>query len=197
MRELFYAPPTALKSIIEPIAFMLGDEEIIVRTRKGTGYTVLEIAFSRLRYSYGVGENIRRALSDCFGPVSFHTMADCGAVTLLLYYFDLDRLDHAIDEEAVHGIVAKLVTTWEDRVSAALEAAFGEREGRRLFKRYVTFETRSGLYREVTPPEMVPDDVRHLDSLRSAPRNPHRSTVSGSCHASLLFDACFGVDRDS
>jgi len=167
MRELFYAPPAALKAIIEPIAFMLGDEEIIVHTRKGAGYMVLATVFSRLRYSYGVEENIRRALSDAFGPVSFHTRADCGAVNLLLFYFDPDRLDRTIDEEAVASIVAKLVTTWEDRVAAALEAAFGEREGRRLFKRYVTFETRSGLYREVTPPEMVPEDVRHLDSLEA------------------------------
>ncbi len=167
MRELFYAPPAALKSILEPIAFMLGDEEIIVRTRKGTGYIVLEIAFSRLRYSYGVEENIRRALSDAFGPVSFHTRADCGAANLLLFYFDTERLDHPIDEKAVHEIVAKRITTWEDRVSAELETSFGEREGRRLFKRYVTFETRSGLYREVTPPEMVPGDLRHLDSLEA------------------------------
>jgi glutamate dehydrogenase len=167
MRELFYSPPTALKSIIEPIAFMLGDEEIIVRTRTGAGYAVLEIAFSRLRYSYGVEGNIRRALSDAFGPVSFHTRADCGAANLLLFYFDLNRLDRPIDEKAVYAMVAKLVTTWEDRAAAALEAAFGEREGHRLFQRFVTFETRSGLYREVTPPEMIPDDVRHLDSLEA------------------------------
>jgi glutamate dehydrogenase len=178
MRELFYAPPTALKTIIEPIACMLGDEEIIVRTRTGAGYIVLAIAFSRLRYSYGVEENIRRALCESFGPVSFHTRADCGAANLFLFYFDPDRLDHPIHEEAAHEIAARLVTTWEDRVSAELEAAFGEREGRRLFNRYVTFETRSGLYREVTPPEMVPEDVRHLDSLearmevRIVPRTP-------------------------
>jgi glutamate dehydrogenase len=165
MRELFYASPSALKTIIEPIAFMLGDEEIIVRTRTGAGYVVLEIAFSRLRYSYDVEESIRRALSDSVGPVSFHTRADCGAVNLLLFYFDVDRLERPIDEAAVQEKVSKLVTTWEDRVAAELEAAFGEREGRRLFKRFVTFESRSGLYREVTPPEMVPEDVRHLDSL--------------------------------
>jgi glutamate dehydrogenase len=167
MRELFYAPPSALKLIIEPIAFMLGDEEIIVRTRRGSGYMVLEIAFSRLRYSYDAEKNIRRALFDSFGPVSFSTRADYGAVNLLLFYFDLDRLEHPIDEQTTLNIVSKLVTTWEDRVAAEMEAAFGEREGRRLFKRYVTFETRSGLYREVTAPEMVPEDVRHLDSLEA------------------------------
>jgi glutamate dehydrogenase len=178
MRELFYAPPEALKSILEPIAFMLGDEDIIVRTRKGAGYIVLSIAFSRLRYSYEMQANIRRALSDSFGPVAFHTFADCGSVSLLLFYFDLERLDHPIDEQAVLQIVGPLVTTWEDRASAALEAAFGEREGRRLFQRYVTYETRSGLYREITPPEMVPEDLKHLDSLearlevRIVPRSP-------------------------
>jgi glutamate dehydrogenase len=167
MRELFYAPPAALRDIIEPIAFMLGDEEIVVRSRNGTGYVVLSVAFSRLRYSYNVQNNLRRALSESFGPVSFSTLADCGAVSLILFYFDSNRLDHPIDETAVHRTVASLVTTWEEQASAALVDAFGEREGRRLFQRYVTPETRSGLYREVTPPEMIPDDVRHLDSLEA------------------------------
>jgi glutamate dehydrogenase len=178
MRELFYSPPAALRALLEPIAFMVGDDDIVIHTRQGANYIVLAIAFSRLRYSYGVEEDIRRALADAFGPVAFHTFADCGSVNLLLFYFELDRLDHPIDEEAVRHIVAPLVTTWEYSVSAALEAEFGEREGRRLFRRYVTHETRSGLYREVTPPEMVPDDLRHLESLearievRILPRSP-------------------------
>ncbi len=167
MRELFYAPSTALRDIIEPIAFMLGDEEIVVRSRYGAGYVVLSVAFSRLRYSYNVQNNLRRALSESFGPVSFSTLADCGAVSLILFYFDSNRLDHPIDEAAVYRTVASLVTAWEEQASAALVAAFGEREGRRLFQRYVTPETRSGLYREVTSPEMVPDDVKHLDSLEA------------------------------
>jgi glutamate dehydrogenase len=167
MRELFYAPATALEAILEPIAFMLGDDEIVVRSRNGSGYVVLSVAFSRLRYSYGVEESIRRAFNEAFGPVSFHTFADCGSVSLILFYFDLDRLEHPIDEEAVRQMVAPLVMTWEDRVSTALEIKFGEREGRRLFRRYVTHETRSGLYREVTPPDMVPDDLQHLDSLEA------------------------------
>jgi glutamate dehydrogenase len=167
MRELFYAPAAALKKFIEPIVFMLGDEEILVRTRNGAGYIVLAVTFSRLRYSYDAEKNILRTLSESFGPVSFHTVAHFGAATLLLFYFDTARLDHPIDTETVYRLVSKLVSNWEDRVAAALEAAFGEREGRRLFKMYVTPETRSGLYREVTPPEMVPDDLRHLDSLEA------------------------------
>jgi glutamate dehydrogenase len=165
MRELFYAPAPSLEAILEPIAFMLGDDEMVVRTRKGSGYVVLSVAFSRLRYSYGVEESIRRAFHEAFGPVSFHTFADCGSVSLILFYFDLDRLEHPIDEDAVRRMVAPLVMNWEDRVATALEAKFGEREGRRLFRRYVTHETRSGLYREVTPPDMVPDDLKHLESL--------------------------------
>jgi glutamate dehydrogenase len=195
MRELFYAPPESLKSILEPIAFMLGDEDIIVRTRKGVGYMVLSIAFSRRRYSYGVQQNIRRALTGSFGPVAFHTMADCGSANLLLFYFDLDQLEHPIDEETAYRVIAPLVTTWEDDVASALEAALGEREGRRLFKRFVTPETRSGLYREITPPDMVADDLRHLDSLeerlevRIVPRTPESAMLHlYSMHALGLTD---------
>jgi NAD-specific glutamate dehydrogenase len=51
--------------------------------------------------------------------------------------------------------------------AAALEAEFGEREGRRLFRRYVTPESRSGLYREVTAPDRVPVDLGMLEALES------------------------------
>lgn len=175
-RELFYSPPAALKSLLEPIAFMVRDEDVVIRTRKGAGYVVLAVAFSRLRYSYGGEESIARAFAESFGPISFRTSADCGSASLLLFYFDTDRLQKAIDEDEVQRIVTPLLTTWEASVSAALTDHFGEREGRRLFRRYVTPETRSGLYREVTPPEMVPDDIRHLENLegrievRVAPR---------------------------
>jgi glutamate dehydrogenase len=167
MRELFYAPAEALKAIIEPVAFMLGDEEVVVRIRSGAGYVCLAIAFSHLRYSYGLETSILRALSEAFGPVSFHTLADCGSANLLLFYFDSDRLEHPVDAETAQRIASALVRTWEDKVSAALEPAFGEREGRRLFHLFVRPESRSGLYREVTPPEMVPEDVRHLDNLEA------------------------------
>ena len=183
MRELFYSAPSALKALIEPIAFMVRDEDIVVRTRKGAGYIALAVAFSRLRYSYGVEQNITRVLANTFGPVSFQTSADCGSANLLLFYFDLDRVDRPIDEDEVRRIVVPLVTGWEDSVSAALEARFGEREGRRLFRRYVTHETRSGLYREITLPEMVPDDVLHLQNLegrieiRIVPQSPETATL--------------------
>ncbi len=167
MRELFYAPASSLKAVIEPIVYMMGDDEVAVNCREGAGYAALTVAFSRLRYSYGVEESLKQALGETFGPVSFHTSVDCGAVSLLLFYFDNERLDRPVEVEEVRQIAIPLVTTWEVRVAAQLEAAYGEKEGRRLFYRYVRVDTRSGLYREVTPPEEVPQDVKHLENLES------------------------------
>ena len=166
-RELFYANVQALKEIIDRIVFMSSDDEIAVHVRKGAGYVALQTAFARSRYSYKVEEDLRRALADAFGPTSFSTSADLGAVSLLLFYFDSSRLEHPVEAGEVRQITESLVMTWEDRVAKALEAEFGEREGRRLFQRYIRTETRSGLYRESTPPEEVPDDLRHLEELES------------------------------
>ncbi len=183
MRALFYTSPEELKRIIEPIVFMMGDDEIHIYCRQGSGYEALSIAFSRLRYSYGAEETLCRALATAFGPVSFHCTSDLGSTTILVFYFDSSQLEHPIEIDEVRRIVLPVVTTWEDRVSTALEAAFGEREGRRLFKRHVRHETRSGLYREVTPPELVPDDVRHMDALETrleihvVPRTAHSARL--------------------
>jgi NAD-specific glutamate dehydrogenase len=102
----------------------------------------------------------------------------------------------------VRPIVAPLIATWEDRVSAALAAKFGEREARRLFQRYVTRETRSGLYREVTTPEIVPDDLKHLESLeerievRAVPRSPDSIMLHlYSMHALGLTDTLKTLDN--
>jgi glutamate dehydrogenase len=164
-RELFYANVQSLKEMIDLIVYMTGDDEIAVHTRKGAGYVALDVAFSRLRYSYTVEARLRHALAEAFGPITFGTSEDLGAVYLLLYYFDAARLEHPVDVERVRRITAELVTTWEDRAGTALEAAFGEREGRRLFNRWVRQESRSGIYREATPPEEVPEDLKHLESL--------------------------------
>jgi glutamate dehydrogenase len=164
-RELFYAPAESLKEIIDRIVYMTGDDEIATHARSGSGYVALYVAFSRLRYSYKVEDDLRQALEEAFGPISFSTSADCGAVSLLLFYFDSSRLDHPVEAEAAKRLTASLVTTWEDRVAGHLEAAFGEREGRRLFRRYIRSDTRSGLYREATPPEEVPGDVTYLEAL--------------------------------
>jgi glutamate dehydrogenase len=166
-RELFYANVQALKEMIDRIVYMTGDDEIAVHARKGPAYQALSIAFSRLRYSYRTEQDLRKALEDAFGPVSFSTSEDLGAVSLLLFYFDSARLEHPLDPDEVLALTESLITTWEDRAASALEHAFGEREGRQLFRRYITQESRSGLYREVTPPEEVPEDVRRLDELES------------------------------
>ena len=163
--ELFYADATDLKIIVDRIAFMTGDDEVAVHCRKGAGYEALYVAFSRLRYSYQTVEALKSAFSEEFGPVAFATSVDCGAVTLYLFYFDASRLDRSPDAESVQRLTLPLVTTWEDRAGAALEREFGDVEGRRLFNRYIRSETRSGLYRESTPPEQVPLDIRHFEAL--------------------------------
>jgi glutamate dehydrogenase len=164
-RELLYADARALKEIIDRIVYMSGDDEIAVHTRQGAGYVALYIAFSHLRFSYKTEADLRHSLESAFGPITFGTSADCGAINLVLLYFDANRLEHPIEEDRVRRITRGLVTIWEDRVAVELERAFGERDGRRLLERYIRQETRSGLYRESTPPEEVPQDVRHLEDL--------------------------------
>jgi len=184
MRELFYASPADLRRTIEPIVFMVGDDEIVINRRDGRGYAALSLAFSRLRYSYGIEESLSHTFSEAFGPVAFHTAADCGAVSLLVFYFETSRLKHPIEIEAVRKIAQPLVTTWEARVEKVLENEFGEQAGRDLFRRYVTPETRSGLYREVTPPELVTADIRRLDALEArlelhaVPQSANQATLS-------------------
>ncbi len=165
--DLFYADAADLERIIERIVHVASDDEIVVEGRKGAGYEALYVAFSKLRYAYHIEAALRRAFAYAFGPVAFGTSVDCGPVTLLIFYFDANRLEHPVDVDEARRLTEPLVTDWEDRVAAALEKEFGEREGRRLFRRYVTPESRSGLYREVTAPEQVPNDLRQLEALES------------------------------
>jgi glutamate dehydrogenase len=164
-RELFYADAPSLKDIIDRMVFMASDDEIAVTVRQGRGYAAVGIAFSDLRYSHKAEDDLGVALEQAFGPVSFHTSADCGATALLLYYFNAATLERPLDADRVREIVARVISTWEDRVAQELERAFGAREGRRLFKRYVRQESRSGLYRELTDPAEVPDDLRRFEAL--------------------------------
>ncbi|HET7747569.1 MAG TPA: NAD-glutamate dehydrogenase domain-containing protein [Vicinamibacteria bacterium] len=164
-RELFYASAPALKDIFDRIAYMTGDEDIAVHSRRGAGYVALAVAFSRLRYSARLEEELRRILTGEFGPVAYLSSHDCGSVILILCYFDAEKMERPVDEEEVRRLVEPLLVTWEDRVAAVLEASFGEREGRHLLQRYIRSESRSGLYRESTPPEEVPADIRRLEAL--------------------------------
>ena len=162
---------------------MASDEEVVVQHREGPEYETLYVAFSRLRYSHRTERELGRALGEAFGPVAFATSVSAGAVSVLIFYFDSRRLDRSLEMSAVRHLVVSLITTWEDRVTAALEQAFGEREGRRLLRRYVTTDTRSGLYREVTAPEDVPADLERIEELdtrldvRVVPRASDRVTV--------------------
>src|SRR4029450_1879441 len=130
-----------------------------------------------------IEEELRNALSEAFGPISFNTSADCGAVTLLLYYFASARLERPIEGDPARRIAQAMVTTWEDRVAIVLESAFGEREGRRLFQRYIRFETRSGRYRERSAPEGGGGEGRALGSCE--PRL-EVSVLSRSAEAAAL-----------
>jgi glutamate dehydrogenase len=162
-RELLYANVASLRELIERIAVVTSDEEVVVYGRSGAGYETVYVAFSRLRYSYRVEEELKRGLVEAFGPISFTTSADCGSVMLLVFYFDSSRLEAKIDLGAVQRLVTELVTTWEDRALNFLISANGEAKGRELFKRYA--ECFRGLYRESTPPEDVPEDIARLEGL--------------------------------
>jgi glutamate dehydrogenase len=178
MRELFYARPAQLKPLIERIAYMTGDEELVVSVRPGAGYVALHAVFSRYHYSYQVEEGLRAALAHAFGPISFLVNQDIGSNVLMLFYFDTARLEHALEEDAARRVIEPVLSTWTDQTARALEEAFGESDGRRAYRRFVTVETRSGMYREATPPAEVPGDVRHLEMLEGqlevdvVPRTP-------------------------
>jgi glutamate dehydrogenase len=164
-RELFYADANALKDIIERMVYMASDDEIAVTARQGAGYHAVSIAFSDLHYSHKAEADLTQALADAFGPISFHTWTDCGVIALLLFYFDAATLVHPIDVDKIRDTARHVITTWEDRVAVALERVFGPLEGRRLFRRHVTEQSRSGLYREATPADEVPADVQVFEQI--------------------------------
>ncbi len=163
--ELFYADVVDLKQVIDRIVHVTSDDEIVVHDRKGSGYEVLYVGFSHLHYSYEGEQALRREASAAFGPVAFASSFPCGPVMLFIFYFDATRLERPVDVDEAYRLAAPLATGWEDQAAAALERAFGERRGRSLFRRFVTPESRSGLYRESTSPEQVPADVEKLEAL--------------------------------
>jgi len=130
-RELLYAAPAALKDIIDKMLHVSGDDEIVVALRQGNGYHAVSIAFSDLRHSHKAEEDLKLALSEEFGPISFKTWADCGVLGLLVFYFDDATLEHEIDVNAVREITRRTITTWEDLSAVSLEERFGAIEGRR------------------------------------------------------------------
>ena len=182
-RELFYADVGALKTIIDQMAYMASDDEIAVVTRAGEGYAAASIAFSDTRYSHRVEEDLKAVLAERFGPISFNTWADCGTNGVLVYYFDQATLEHPLDPDRIRDLTRRIIMTWEDRTALTLERAFGPTEGRRLFKKYVRNESRSGLYRETTAPEEVPEDLKRFERLEGRmelaiePRSAEQATL--------------------
>lgn len=164
-RELFYSDAASLKGIIDQLIHISSDDEIVASVRKGPGYSAVRIGFSQGRWSSKTASDLREALARQFGPVSFSSAADCGATTLVVHYFDAGSLEHPLEADRIRELTASVISTWEDRVAGALEQVYGALEGRRLYKRYVRQESRSGLYRELTPPAEVPGDVRLFEAL--------------------------------
>jgi glutamate dehydrogenase len=166
-RELLYTDVASLKTLVDRMVYMSSDTEIVVTSRTGQGYETVSVAFSDLRYSHRIEEDLKRALSEAFGPISFNTWADLGVIALLVFYFDQTGLEHPIDVPQIHAIVERVISTWEDRVAATLEQTYGPAEGRRLLTRYIRSESRSGMYRESTRPEDVPEDLRRLETIEA------------------------------
>jgi glutamate dehydrogenase len=164
-RELLYGDPGSLKSVLDRMVYMASDDEVAVTSRQGRGYVAVRIAFSDTRYSRKGEEELKTTLEAEFGPISFHTWADCGATGVLIFYFDEATLERPVDEDLVQQVTRRTITTWEDQAAVALEQAFGPIDGRRLFKKYIRTESRSGIYRESTPPNEVPADLTRLEQL--------------------------------
>jgi NAD-specific glutamate dehydrogenase len=188
-RELLYGDLASLKSIVDQMVYLSGDDEIAVTIRKGRGYEAALIAFTDMRYSRKAEEELKQVLAEEFGPISFNTWADCGINGVLVYYFDASTLDHALDVSKVRELTRKTIMTWEDQAGIAIERHFGPIEGRRLLKKYVRVETRSGLYRESTKPEEVPQDVEGSSSSRGASncwRTPESVAAVLAAHAGAV-----------
>ena len=164
-RELFYARREDLCTIVEQVVNLVGDDEIAVAVRQGTGYAAITVAFSDVRYSPAAEATLRTALQQAFAPILFSEWADLGTKAVIVFYLDAAALEAPIDVETVRALTRQGVTTWEDLVALALEQAYGTLEGRRLFNTYVRTESRSGLYRESTTPQEVPADLARLEVL--------------------------------
>jgi len=164
-RELFYTGRSALKHIVDTIVFATGDDDLVVHLRQGAGYQALYLAFSRLRYSGQIERDLTDKYREEFGPITFVSSADLGAFSMIVFYFDGDHVTEAIDLNRAREIAAQETNTWTDRVSLEMVRHFGESRGRKLLNRYVRSESRSGLYRELTPPDQVPQDIECLEVI--------------------------------
>ncbi len=182
-RELFYTDRTSLKQIVDKIVFATGDDDLFVQVRQGSVYQALYVVFSRSRYSGQMERDLKKKYQDEFGPITFVTSADLGNTSMIVFYFDGEHLDAPIDVARAEKIAAQETNTWTDRVSLEMVRHFGDSHGRKLFDRYVRSESRSGVYREMTPPEQVSEDIECLEQLsqglgaRALPRSTEEATL--------------------
>ena len=171
-RELFYADADALKGLIERIVYMSGDDEIAVTTRQGAGYhAVLDRVLRPALFAQGgrgpqagARRGVRPDLLQHAGPTAARSRCCCSTSTPR-------RSSIRSTSSAVEGR-SRAARSRPGRTGSRsmLEQAFGPLEGRRLFRRYIRTETRSGLYRESTPPEEVPEDSCGFEQLEAPPR---------------------------
>src|SRR6185295_7072293 len=102
------------------------------------------------------------------------------STSMIVFYFDLKG---PLDISRAEEIASQETNTWTDRVSLEMVRHFGDAQGRRLFDRYVRSESRSGVYREMTPSEQVPKDIESLEQLsqgmgaRALPRSAGQATL--------------------
>jgi len=196
-RELFYTDRTSLKHIVDTIIFATGDDDLFVHLRQGAGYQALYLVFSRSRYSGQMERDLTQKYRDEFGPITFVSSADLGNSSMIVFYFDGDHLSEPVNVDRAREIAAHEANTWSDRVSLEMVRHFGEEDGRKLFNRYVRTESRSGVYREMTPPEQVPLDVACLEQLseglgaRALPKSTDEATLKVFSRHPLVLSEIF------
>jgi len=196
-RELFYTDRSSLKHIVDTIVFASGDDDLFVHLRPGAGYQALYVVFSRSRYSGQMERDLTQRYSEEFGSITFVTSADLGNSSMIVFYFDGDDLTEPVNIERARDIAAQEANTWADRVSLEMVRHFGEGEGRKLFNRYVRSESRSGVYREMTPPEQVPLDIERLEELgeglgaRALPKSVDQATLKVFSKRPLVLSEIF------
>ncbi len=181
-RELFYTDRASLKRIVDQIVFATGADDLFVQIRRGAVYQALYVVFPHSRYSVQMERDLKKKFEDAFGPITFVTSADLGYTSMIVFYFDGENTG-PLDASRAEEIAAQETNTWTDRVSLEMVRHFGDAQGRKLFDRYVRSESRSGVYRELTPSEQVPKDIECLEQLsqglgaRALPRSAGKATL--------------------
>ena len=196
-RELLYADAPSIATMIDRIVYMAGDNEIVVTERHGAGYTAVAIAFSDLHYSHKAEEDLKSALGEAFGPISFNTWADLGVIALLLFYFDESTLEHPVDVDEVRDITERVISTWEDRVGVILEQSFGPLEGPPAVQTLRAIGNAQRPLPRVDAPRGSAGRPQALRDARGAARNQRAPGLVGDRDAEAVFAAAARPHRDA